>query len=105
MLDQVKVDYYGTQHAHQPTGAGLHAEAQLMPDRLPWDPASSRKIDKALRTADLGFNPISDGKLLPRARSAHDRGAPPRGLQAPETACSRSTDGGSECPPRTATKP
>ena len=30
----------------------------------PWDPSILKEIEKALRTADLGFNPISDGKVL-----------------------------------------
>ena len=30
----------------------------------PWDPSTLKEIEKALRVADLGFNPISDGKVL-----------------------------------------
>lgn len=63
MLDQVKVDYYGT---HTPISqlAQISApEAQLILI-APWDPSVIKEIEKALRTADLGFNPISDGKVL-----------------------------------------
>jgi ribosome recycling factor len=63
MLDQVKVDYYGT---HTPISqlAQISApEAQLIVIS-PWDPSVLKEIEKALRTADLGFNPQSDGKLL-----------------------------------------
>ncbi len=63
MLDQVKVDYYGT---HTPISqlAQISApEAQLIVIS-PWDPSVVKEIEKALRTADLGFNPISDGKVL-----------------------------------------
>ncbi|MDW7760149.1 MAG: ribosome recycling factor [Acidobacteriota bacterium] len=30
----------------------------------PWDPSILEAIDKAIRGADLGFNPINDGKTL-----------------------------------------
>lgn len=30
----------------------------------PWDPSLLEAIDKAIRAADLGFNPINDGKTL-----------------------------------------
>jgi ribosome recycling factor len=63
MIDQVKVDYYGT---HTPISqlAQISApEAQLILI-APWDPSVIKEIEKALRTADLGFNPISDGKVL-----------------------------------------
>jgi ribosome recycling factor len=30
----------------------------------PWDPSVIKEIEKAVRTADLDFNPISDGKVL-----------------------------------------
>jgi ribosome recycling factor len=63
MLDQVKVDYYGT---HTPIGQLAQVstpEAQLIVI-APWDPSIIKEIEKALRTADLGFNPISDGKVL-----------------------------------------
>ncbi len=63
MLDQVKVDYYGT-----PTP--LNQVAQLTtPDAnmlviQPWDASLIAEIEKALRTSDLGFNPNNDGKLV-----------------------------------------
>jgi ribosome recycling factor len=30
----------------------------------PWDPSILKEIEKAIQSADLGFNPISDGKLI-----------------------------------------
>ena len=30
----------------------------------PWDPSVLEAIDKAIRAADLGFNPLNDGKVL-----------------------------------------
>ena len=63
MLDQVKVDYYGTHTPINQLAQVSTPEAQLILI-APWDPSVIKEIDKALRTADLGFNPISDGKLL-----------------------------------------
>ena len=63
MLDQVKVEYYGT-----PTL--LNQVAQLTapdPNMIviqPWEPSLIGEIEKALRTSDLGFNPNNDGKLV-----------------------------------------
>jgi ribosome recycling factor len=63
MLDQVRVDYYGT-----PTP--LNQVAQITtPDAnmiviQPWDASLIAEIEKALRTSDLGFNPNNDGKLV-----------------------------------------
>jgi len=63
MLDQVKVDYYGTHTPISQLAQVSTPEAQLILI-APWDPSVIKEIEKALRTADLGFNPISDGKLL-----------------------------------------
>jgi len=63
MLDQVKIDYYGT---HTPISqlAQLSApEAQLIVIS-PWDPTILKEIEKALQSADLGLNPQSDGKII-----------------------------------------
>jgi ribosome recycling factor len=30
----------------------------------PWDPTILKEVEKAVRASDLGFNPISDGKIL-----------------------------------------
>ncbi|WP_158751701.1 ribosome recycling factor [Acidobacterium sp. S8] len=63
MLDQVRVDYYGT-----PTP--LNQIAQLTtPDAnmiviQPWDASIISEIEKTLRTSDLGFNPQNDGKVV-----------------------------------------
>jgi len=63
MLDQVKVDYYGTQTPISQLAQVSTPEAQLIVV-APWDPSVIKEIEKSLRTADLGFNPISDGKVL-----------------------------------------
>jgi len=63
MLDQVKVDYYGTHTPISQLAQVSTPEAQLIVI-APWDPTVLKEIEKALRTADLGLNPQSDGKVL-----------------------------------------
>jgi ribosome recycling factor len=63
MLDQIKVDYYGTPTPVSQIAQLSAPEAQLILIQ-PWDPSLLKEIEKALRTSDLGFNPLSDGKLL-----------------------------------------
>jgi len=63
MLDAVSVDYYGSQMPLNQI-AQVHApEAQLITIQ-PFDPTSLAAIEKAIRTADLGLNPMNDGKLI-----------------------------------------
>ncbi|MGC9223244.1 MAG: ribosome recycling factor [Terracidiphilus sp.] len=63
MLDQVKVDYYGT-----PTPINQMAQVSAPEPQLitisPWDPSVIKEIEKAIQSADLGFNPMSDGKVI-----------------------------------------
>jgi ribosome recycling factor len=63
MLDQVKVNYYGSDMPLNQI-AQVHApEAQLITIQ-PFDPSSLGDIEKALRTSDMGFNPQNDGKII-----------------------------------------
>jgi ribosome recycling factor len=63
MLDAVSIDYYGSQMPLNQI-AQVHApEAQLITIQ-PFDPTSLGAIEKAIRTADLGLNPMNDGKLI-----------------------------------------
>src|SRR5580658_147616 len=63
MLDSVSVDYYGSQMPLNQI-AQVHApEAQLITIQ-PFDPTSLPAIEKAIRTADLGLNPMNDGKIV-----------------------------------------
>ena len=63
MLDQVKVDYYGTQTPISQLAQLSAPEPQLIVVS-PWDPTILKEVEKAIQSADLGFNPISDGKIL-----------------------------------------
>jgi ribosome recycling factor len=63
MLDQVKVDYYGTHTPISQVAQVSTPEAQLILIS-PWDPSLIKEIEKALRISDLGLNPQNDGKLI-----------------------------------------
>src|ERR1700737_5071933 len=63
MLDNVSVDYYGSQMPLNQI-AQVHApEAQLITVQ-PFDPSSLAAIEKAIRSAELGLNPMNDGKII-----------------------------------------
>ena len=62
MLDSVNVEYYGSQMPLNQI-ASVHAEAQLITVQ-PFDPSVLGVIEKAIRTADLGLNPMNDGKII-----------------------------------------
>lgn len=63
LLDHIKVDYYGT-----PTPLNQVATLGVPEPTLltvqPWDTSLISAIDKAIRSSDLGLNPMSDGKIL-----------------------------------------
>lgn len=63
MLDQVRVDYYGTQTPISQLAQISVPEAQLIVIS-PYDPSVVKEVEKALQTSDLGLNPQSDGKLI-----------------------------------------
>ena len=63
MLDQIKVDYYGTQTPINQLAQLSAPEPQLIVIS-PWDPTILKEIEKAIQTAALGFNPQSDGKVI-----------------------------------------
>ncbi|MCK9211716.1 MAG: ribosome recycling factor [Ignavibacteriaceae bacterium] len=63
LLDNVKVDYYGTltpiRQVANVTVLDSHALSVT-----PWDKSQIQAIDKAILNADLGLNPVSDGTNL-----------------------------------------
>ena len=63
MLDQIKVDYYGTHTPISQLAQVSAPEAQLILI-APWDPTVLKEIEKAIQASDLGFNPQSDGKVI-----------------------------------------
>jgi ribosome recycling factor len=63
MLDNVSVDYYGSQLPLNQI-AQVHApEAQLITVQ-PFDTSQLGAIEKAIRAGEMGLNPMNDGKLI-----------------------------------------
>ena len=63
MLDAVNVDYYGSQMPLNQI-AQVHAPEPQLITVQPFDPTSLPAIEKGIRTADLGLNPMNDGKII-----------------------------------------
>jgi ribosome recycling factor len=63
MLDQVRVDYYGTPTPLSQVAQVNTPEAQLITVQ-PWDASIIRDIEKAIIEANLGLNPQNDGKII-----------------------------------------
>ena len=63
MLDTVSVDYYGSQMPLNQI-AQVHAPEPQMITVQPFDPSVLQSIEKAIRSGDLGLNPMNDGKLI-----------------------------------------
>jgi ribosome recycling factor len=63
MLDTVSVDYYGSMMPLNQI-ATVHAPEPQMITVQPFDPSAMQNIEKAIRAADLGLNPMNDGKLI-----------------------------------------
>ncbi len=63
MLDGVQVEAYGAQMPLNQVATVHTPEAQLI-TVTPFDPSTLTSIEKAIRSADLGLNPMNDGKLI-----------------------------------------
>src|ERR1700679_3701031 len=63
LLDNVRVDYYGTPTPVNQVG-NLHVPEPGMITVQPWDVSQIGPIEKAIRAAELGVNPSNDGKLI-----------------------------------------
>jgi len=63
IFEDIKVEYYGTlTPINQVATLGIPDSTLITVQ--PWDPTLLEAIDKAIRSADLGLNPINDGKTL-----------------------------------------
>jgi ribosome recycling factor len=63
MLDTITVDYYGSQMPINQV-AQVHAPEPQLITIQPFDPSQLPVIEKAIRGADLGLNPMNDGKIV-----------------------------------------
>jgi ribosome recycling factor len=63
LFEDIKVEYYGTlTPVNQLASLGIPDPTLITVQ--PWDPTLLEPIDKAIRAADLGFNPLNDGKTI-----------------------------------------
>jgi ribosome recycling factor len=63
MLDGVSVECYGQQMPLNQV-AQIHAPEAQMITVQPYDPSQMGPIEKAIRSGDLGLNPMNDGKII-----------------------------------------
>jgi ribosome recycling factor len=63
VLDNIKVDYYGTPSAIQAVANIQVPEARLIQIQ-PWEPSLLKEIEKAINMSDLGIHPTNDGKVI-----------------------------------------
>jgi ribosome recycling factor len=63
MLDSVHVDAYGSQMPLNQLANVSAPEPQLITVQ-PWDMSLIGAIEKAIRSAELGLNPMNDGKMI-----------------------------------------
>ena len=63
MLDQIKVDYYGTDTPVAQMGQVSTPEPTMILVQ-PYDLAMVSAIEKAIRTSSVGLNPMTDGKVI-----------------------------------------
>ena len=63
LLDTVKVDAYGNFISINQVGNVSAPEARLLVVQV-WDKSLSKAVERAIRDADLGLNPSSDGTII-----------------------------------------
>jgi ribosome recycling factor len=63
LLDEIRVDYYGTPTPLNQVGTLSVPEARLIIIQ-PWEKNLIGEIEKAILKSDLGLNPTSDGQLI-----------------------------------------
>jgi ribosome recycling factor len=63
IFEDIRVEYYGTlTPVNQLASLGIPDPTLITIQ--PWDPALLEPLDKAIRAADLGLNPLNDGRTL-----------------------------------------
>jgi ribosome recycling factor len=63
LLDDIRVDYYGTPTPLNQVGALAVPEPRLITIQ-PWEKNLIGEIEKAILKSDLGLNPSSDGQII-----------------------------------------
>jgi ribosome recycling factor len=63
MVEGIMVDAYGSQMRLKDCAAITTPDARLIQIQ-PWDNGLTKSIEKAIQIANLGFNPMVDGKII-----------------------------------------
>ena len=63
LLDNVRVDYYGTQTSLTQMATVSIPESRLITVK-PWDVSVINQVEKAILAANLGLTPSNDGKII-----------------------------------------
>jgi ribosome recycling factor len=63
LVENIMVDYYGTKTRLRDL-AGINAPEPRLLVVHPWDPTALSEVEKAIQRANIGLNPINDGKII-----------------------------------------
>ena len=63
LVENIKVDYYGTPTPLKQLATLAAPQADMIVIK-PFDPASVKEIEKAIKSSDLSIAPVVDGKLI-----------------------------------------
>ncbi len=63
VLDQIRVDYYGSPMPIQQVANVAVPEPRMITIQ-PWEASMVKAIEKAILVSDLGLNPTNDGKMI-----------------------------------------
>lgn len=63
IVEGIKVDYYGTETPLKQVANITVSDARTI-SITPWEKTMVKPIEKAILTADLGLNPVSDGNIV-----------------------------------------
>jgi ribosome recycling factor len=63
LVDNIKIDYYGTPTPLKQLATLATPQADMIVIK-PFDPASVREIEKAIKSSDLSIAPVVDGKFI-----------------------------------------
>ncbi len=74
LLDNIRIDYYGTPTPLNQVASVAVADARMITIK-PWEKPMLALIEKAIRSSDLGLNPVTDSELvrLPIPPLTHER--------------------------------
>ena len=63
ILDQIRVDYYGTPSPIQSVANVSVPDARMIMIQ-PWEKSMLKTLEKAIQASDIGINPVNDGQCL-----------------------------------------